>query len=161
MNTQLNDIMTAAEGRYITKGEQTIIREYVGGLERRLHAADEVQNKERAMSEKATRAVIDAYPEYERDHDQAFEKSVRDMTLMLRYAAMAMVKNDKEWLNDAVLLWFATILRGIGFTRNFVHDTYATLEEAMKSDVSPETFELMQPYVEHIRVTLSENLLDG
>ncbi|MEM6730593.1 MAG: hypothetical protein AAF658_03505, partial [Myxococcota bacterium] len=96
MSSLLTDIMTASEGRYLTSEESQSLRDYVRGFEARLAAAEEIESKEGPICENATRAIMRAYPDYEQNHGGAYEKSVRDMALVLRYCTQALVAGSKD-----------------------------------------------------------------
>ncbi len=155
MSSLLTDIMTASEGRYLTTQEAETLRDYVRGFEARLAAASEVEDKEQTVCERATRAIMSGYPDYEQNHPGAYEKSVRDMALVLRYCTQALVVGSKDRLDQSLLIWFSTILRGLGFTQAFIQDTYGALEEALQAELSTTTFQAIAPYVAHARSVLA------
>ena len=91
MSSLLTEIMTGAEGRYLTPHESDTLRDFVRCFVARLSAASEVEEKEQLVCERATRAIMSAYPDYEKNHPGAYEKSVRDLSLVLRYSTQALV----------------------------------------------------------------------
>jgi hypothetical protein len=144
----------AAEGRYLTRAEQAMLRDYAAQLETRLAAMEEIQSKETLIVEQTLKQVMDAYPDYEQRHKEARAKGMRDMCLVLRYATQAMVRNDLQYLDDALLTWFRTILKGVGFTGNFIEDAYKLLGRQASRELTPETAALIAPYLGQCVATL-------
>lgn len=158
MNRQILDTLAAAEGRYLTKPEQGVLRDFAAKLEARLSAMEEVQAKEEVIIDRSLKDVLRAYPDFEQKYQNGRKSCVRDETLVLRYATQAMVRGDVSYLDDALLTWMGTILRGVGFTSNFVEDTYRTLERTAERELSAPTAELLRPYLSHVATTLSAAL---
>lgn len=122
---------------------------WASSLERRLAAAEAVEAAEGA----AVRFVIDAlkrdYPEYALHQPNAWAKGFRDVQLMLRHNASAMVRDDAEWLEHDFLAWLKTILQAYSFhSPKFVRDTYVLLKEACRRELPAEAFALMAPYLD-------------
>jgi hypothetical protein len=80
---------------------------------------------------------------------------IRDETLVLRYTTMAMVRDDPQYLNDALLTWLATILKGVGFAPHFIEDTYKTMALVASRELSPATAKLLHPFVLQCAAVLS------
>lgn len=158
MNRQIQDILCTAEGRYLNPGEQTTLREFAQTLEARLVAMTEVSGKETVIIERTVKEVLRAYPDLEQRYKTAAQSCTRDMTLVLRYATLAMVRSDPQYLQDSLLTWMATILKGIGFAGHFVTDTYKTLERTALKELSPATGKLLQPLLQLCIESLGNNL---
>jgi hypothetical protein len=73
---------------------------------------------------------------------------IRDESLVLRYCAMALLRGDTKYLEDALLTWMATILRGIGFTPPFIADSYQILIRSAARELSPSAMEQLRPFLE-------------
>jgi hypothetical protein len=161
MNRQIQDILSAAEGRYLNSAEQAILREFAQTLEARLAAMTEISGKEPVIVERTVKEVLRAYPDLEQKYKTATQSCTRDMTLVLRYAALAMLRNDPQYLQDTLLTWMATILKGIGFAGHFVTDTYKTLERTALKELSPAAGKLLQPFLQLCVESLGSNLAVG
>ncbi len=148
MNREIENILTASEGRYMTKAEQSVFREWSAGLEARFAAIDELQAKEEAIVRQTISDVFKAYPDFEKRMRGARASCNRDLTLVLRYCGQALLRQDEEYLEDSLLSWMATILRGVGFAPDFVRDTYRTLGKHAGRELSPHHAELLRPFIE-------------
>lgn len=155
MNQQIMEILNASEGRYLTKPEQAHIRDYVSQVNARLAAMDELQAKESTIVEQTMRQIIAAYPDYLQQHLEARSKGSRDLGLVLRHIAQAVLRNDPAWLDSGLLIWLATILSGVGFTPGFLADSYRCLESVATSELSPASAELVRPFLKQCIKTLS------
>jgi hypothetical protein len=156
MNKQIGEMLCAAEGRYLTRAEHASLRELAAQLEKRLLAMEEIQTKEDVIVERALKDVTTAYPDYLNRHKDARAKGLRDLAFVLRYATQAMLRSDAEFLEDALLSWMRTILKGVGFTPQFIEDTYKTLERAATRELSPAVAELIRPYLMQCASSLSK-----
>lgn len=155
MNRQMMDTLQGAEGRYLSTQEQTLLREFAAGLDARLQAMAEIGTKESTIVEQSVREILRAYPDVEKKYKGAQQSCLRDETLVLRYATMAMVRNDPQYLNDSLLTWMATILKGVGFAPHFIEDVYKTLALCAGKELTPETAKLLHPFLSQCTAVLS------
>jgi hypothetical protein len=155
MNRQILEMMSAAEGRYLAAAEQALLREQAQGIEARLTAMTEVSTKETAIVDRAVKEVTRAYPDFEKKYKGAAQTAARDQSMVLRYATLAMVRNDPQYLADSLLTWLTTILKGVGFTPQFIEDAYKILERSAAKELSPASIKLLQPVLTQCITTLS------
>ncbi|MBC7794590.1 MAG: hypothetical protein H7Z43_12875 [Clostridia bacterium] len=158
MNQQIARVFESAEGRYLSKAEQGVLRDSVKDLDARLRAMEEIQSREQDIVERVMKLLMQAYPDFENKHQEGQSKGTRDISLVLRYASSAMVRNDPQWFETVLLRWFNTILRGIGFTSNFVADTYKALDRVVAEILSPPSAALLRPFVAQATDILSTGL---
>lgn len=154
MNGEIKAMLLACEGRYPTRAEQALLRDWAGRLEGRLAALEEIRQREEAIAGQTIDEVLRAYPDFERKYKDARLSCARDLTLVLRYCAQALLRGDPQYLEDSLLTWMATILRGVGFTAQFVEDTYRTLLKTAMRELSPATGEMLRPFLEQCATTL-------
>ena len=155
MNRQINEILIASEGRYLTKPEQATIRDYAAQIGLRLAAMDELQAKEASIVEQTMRKIVSAYPDYLQQHLEARNKGNRDLTTILRHIAQAVLRDDPQWLDDNLLAWFSTILSGIGFSPGFIEESYKIFEQVAANELSQPSAELVCPLILLCSRTLS------
>ncbi|MGB1276260.1 MAG: hypothetical protein ACPG77_10975 [Nannocystaceae bacterium] len=148
-------MFSASEGRYPTKAEQSVLREWAARLDARLAAVEAIEAKEESIVRQTVSHVFKAYPDFEKRMRTARESCTRDLTLVLRYATQAMLRGDMAFLDDSLLSWMATILRGIGFAPEFIRDTYLTLERHANLELNTTSAELIQPYLHRCMTVLS------
>lgn len=154
MNSEIKAMLLACEGRYPTRAEQAILRDWASRLEARLAALEEVRQREEVIVGQTVDEILRAYPDFEKRYKDARQCCTRDETLVLRYCAQAMLRGDAKYLEDALLTWMATILRGVGFLPQFIEDAYRTMMKVAMRELSPATAELLRPYLELCVATL-------
>lgn len=155
MNRQIQDMFTSAEGRYLNAAEQGLLRDWAQGLDARLAAMSEISAKEGPIVEQTVKEIFRAYPDIEKKFKNAMATCIRDETLVLRYATQAMLRNDPKYLDDSLLSWLATILKGVGFAPHFIEDTYKTMALVAGRELSPSTAKLLHPFVLQCAAVLS------
>lgn len=155
MNSELQTMMTACEGRYPTRAEQAMLRDWAARLEGRLAAVAEIQSREDAIVGQAVDEVLRAYPDLEKRIKDARRSCMRDVSLVLRYNSLALLRGDPQWLEDSLLTWMATVLRGVGFARAFVSDTYTILTRSAARELSPPVMEQLRPFLDLTVVALA------
>lgn len=155
MNKQINDIFKAADCRYLNKQEQQVLRDFTSQLDARLKAMDEVASKETAIVDRTMKEVTRAYPDFKEKYAYGIASGTRDLTFVLRYAAHAMVKNDAQYFEDALLTWLRTILKGVGLRTNLVADCYKAMERFASEELSAPTAAMMKPFLVQAASTLS------
>jgi len=160
MNREIESILTASEGRYLTKAEQSVFREWSARLDARLAAIDELQSKEETIVRQTINDVFKAYPDFEKRMSGARASCNRDLTLVLRYCGQALLRQDSDYLEDSLLSWMATILRGVGFAPDFVRDTYRTLGKHVGRELSPANAELLRPFIDQCVTSLASGQED-
>lgn len=155
MNNEIQTMLTACEGRYPTRAEQAMLRDWATRLDGRLAALEEIRSREDAIIGATVDDVLRRYPDLETRVKNARQCCMRDETLVLRYCALALVRGDPRWLEDALLTWMSTILRGVGFSPDFIADTYQTMTRSAARELSPTTMEQLRPYLEHCIASLA------
>jgi hypothetical protein len=155
VNHAITDMLKQADGRYLTKDEGQLLREFASSLEARLAAMEELSQKEGKIIDRAIKEVMRAYPDYKDKYPEGQQKGTRDMTFVLRYCAHAMVRNDARFLEDTVLAWLTTILRGVGLRANLIADAYRAVEKFALEELSPTSAELIRPWIQMATSALS------
>ena len=131
------------------------MRVYVRSLELRFGAMSEVESKERDIITDALSRTMKMYPDLRQKYKDPEKKGREDYSLVLRYAVLAMVRNDKRYLDEVLLVWFRTILSGLGFSVEFVRDAYVHLSEAVRARLTAESWTLLEPFLKHVIERLS------
>jgi hypothetical protein len=147
MNPQIDKMFSDAEGRYLEPVEQAAIIEYANSLEHRLAAMREIQEKEAGIVSACVDAMLEDDPGLYERHVEVREKAIRDMTLVLRCCAAAMVRDSEVYLKQRILSWFRTILVAFDM-QQVVQTAYVGLHERCGQELDPNHFALLSPYLE-------------
>ncbi len=154
MNHEIQVMLSASEGRYPTRAEQALLREWAGSLEARLAALEEIRNAEESLINHTLDELMVAYPDLDKRYKNVRTSGMRDFSLVLRYCAGAMLRGDAKYLSDSLLTWMSTILRGVGLTPQFIEDTYRIFTRIAARELTPPTAELIRPFLEQCATTL-------
>ena len=103
-----------------------------------------------------TKAQIDAKNPnlFNRDSQDLSSVWRRDVGIILRCSAAAMLINDLDRLREGLLLWHRTIVNA-NKTLPISQETYDVLSESIKQYLSPEEAELMMPALQLDQSVLS------
>lgn len=177
----LAELFRKAEGKHFTDEELASIDKLYPQLKQSIAAAKEVRSKDVAIIGRVVKEVFSQYP-YEKFHDFANPKCIRDVRYVVIYAVQALLAQDPHWFEDKLLIWFKTILQAFDFpdrsvqsagalfadpileeklkqlpkkTKSIFH-CYYRLKQEMKKELKPEHFELLASYFDQATSTLSE-----
>jgi len=146
MNRAIHDIMKSAEGRYLTADEGKKVIENARHYEHLLAIARTVEQREGEIIKQCIERVFQKFPKFHAERPNAYEKAERDITMVLRYSALAMVNRDPELLREKVLYWLRTILKALEFGEVTKY-TYETLQDCVAKALPPADAEELNKYV--------------
>lgn len=156
MGTLLQRLSIEADGRYYTPEERHRILSEAEALPHRLAAAENLERIEEA----ALRAVIEEmqgrYPNFARYHDQAWARQFRDMQLVLRAAASAMILDDPAEMDDRLLFWLRTMFAANNYTPDFVRDCFSRLRDVVRERLESASADRLTPYLDRAVRVLSD-----
>lgn len=170
---ELRVLFKEAESRHLKDEEFELYLNYVPEGAVRVNAAREVKGIDGQVVKKIIKEIYAIYP-YEQKHQLAMAKCIRDVRYVTAYATNCMLMNDPDWFRDKLLLWMKTIIQSFGYpdipagtTRRYfsdpeilahvetlashqrsIYETYRGILEEMRSNLSPEAFSEMEPYLE-------------
>ena len=147
MNPQIDKMFSEAEGRYLEPVEQAALIEFANSLDLRLAAMREIQEKEAALIAACVDAMLEDDPGLHERHVEVRGKSIRDMTLVLRCCAAAMVRDSDTYLQQRLLPWFRTVLTAFEM-QQVVQTAYVGLHERCGQELDPNHFALLSPFLE-------------
>lgn len=143
------------EKDFLSQEEENELVKYSKTVSFRLKCLKEIEIKEKQIIQECVDFMMAKYPAMER-YTHVKEKTYRDMTLVLRYCTQSMLRDNKQFLLDSVLTWFRTIIQSFGFDRGVIRETYTKMDELLKRDLDPKTYNFLQPYIKLTIDTLSE-----
>ena len=146
MSRTIHEIMKKAEGRYLTSEESKKVMDAGREYERLLAISRLVEQHESEIVRQTVERVFQKFPKFHADRPQSHEKAVRDISLVLRYALLAMVNSDPEMLREKLLYWLRTILKAMEFG-DVTKYTYETLQESVTKALPQPDAEEVNKYV--------------
>lgn len=137
MNTQLSQVMLGAEGRYLSSAEIDNVMELMRSYEARMRVMQTVEEREDYIVRETVERVFEKFPQFPAERPQAFDKCVRDVSLVLRYAVTAYVNSDPLIFEEKILYWMKGVIQSMGFV-DVAKVTYSILQNYVL-EVVPET----------------------
>ncbi len=147
MNPQIDQMFSSAEGRYLEPVEQAALIDFASSLDLRLAAMRELQEKESALVAACVDEMLASDPGLHERHVEVREKAIRDMTLVLRCCATAMVRDSDTYLQQRLLPWFRSILTAFEM-QQAAQAAYTSLHERCGQELDPSHFALISPFLE-------------
>jgi hypothetical protein len=113
MNTELRKMIVDAECRHLNEAELARIREYARGMGARLTTMRRVEAAEEQIVGQAADKFCAKNQAYVQKVPDARAKTIRDMTLTLRYVTQAYVRQDMTFFRKNYAEWIGELLKSI------------------------------------------------
>jgi hypothetical protein len=156
MITLLETVLERSDGAYINPDDLQALDQTIANWQSRRQAYDLIQTREEAIIDKAlirlSRSPFDATRRYQED---GADKCRRDMSIVLRSCATAMLLQDEELLKDRFLYWMQNIMRALQHQQTNDR-VYQALEEGVQEILPTESASLIQPYLKMAHTWLSQ-----
>lgn len=156
MYSSLMKTLNATDGRYLTPDEEKQVLGYAQTLPKRLELARIIEKHEREIVDGAVEKMRVAYPRFTQYHQLAWEKTFRDMQLVLRYNIQGLLMDDIEVGPEKLFYWLRTIVASFHITPQCMRDAYTFLREGVRKHVSADGFELLEPYLNRTIEVMSD-----
>ncbi len=156
MSTRLLKLARTADGRYFQPEERDQFLAYADSLPRRFQTSEAVSQREEAIVSAVINEMQRRYPNFAKFHDQGWAKCYRDLQLVLRHDAQAVIIDDVQALDDRILLWLRSMLAANNLTPKFCHDAFGLLREQAQAQLPAESYELIRPYLDRNVDVLSD-----
>ncbi|MFN5857266.1 MAG: hypothetical protein ACK456_15465 [Pseudanabaenaceae cyanobacterium] len=150
MSTKIQEMIDKAQDRYLAADELGLLEEYVQSLPERLNLYRMIRDREVDLLQ----AVADRVPqELPNVQETDIETAIKDLILVLRYAAMAMLMNDEAFLKERLLKWLGE-LAGMRDLRRLNEALYKILQQVLKENLSASQVALIQPLITTAQVAV-------
>ena len=159
MNSQIKAMFSDAEGRYLEDQEIGQLTDYMASLEARLAAMRAVEQAEAKIVEETLDVVWETHPDFASKYYEARKNCTRDVSLALRYCALAMVRDDIDMLREKLLYWLRTILNAFEFGQA-LDTTYRALARRVEANLDPQSVRLLAPYLRETHQILTSDPLN-
>ena len=158
MLSSLYQLERQIDGRYATDAELGKIVPYLQSFALRLSAYRKLQQADVEIVQKVQTNVGQLDPTLAPDRSPELrQKCQRDLLFVLRSSAIALLFDDPKRLEETVLLWMQTIMRGFKEHQRHSDLTYRVLQEVVKDYLTPDEYNLFFPILELDRSFLGFN----
>lgn len=153
LNHALEKRVLEADGRYLDTQELHPLEQYSQSYSTRLDSYQQLRDKSNALILSALRKLAQVHPELIQKHGQ---RCKYDMTEVLRYIALSILRDDEVFFKEQVMAWLDTIL--LAHKKNTHCATaYRYLQEAVNSSLSPASSSLVCSYLDSVVLSLQSH----
>lgn len=155
MLQQLARLSVEAEGRFATDEELQFLKDYLQSVEQRVIAYEKIHEAEEKIihlveaKKRAHNANL-----FQLNSGDVTQVCRRDLRNVLRHSAAALLFDERERLQESLLLWYQTIVRAYKY-ESYAKVTYQILQEAIKQYLLPEEATLFYPFLQLNQLVLS------
>jgi hypothetical protein len=150
MHPDLQSLFYKAEEHYLQPVEIKLLRHHLGGLAERLHTYELLREQEISLFQ----SIADQLQqEFSPEQVPVLEQALRQWLAVMRYAAMAMLTCNPEYLQRHLLEWLTDIVQSQ--STQAIHNRLCQLLQArLQATLSAEQQNLILPLVDQARNTL-------
>jgi len=153
LNYTLDKNVVEADGRYLDAQELQPLEEYVQSYAARLDTYQQLRDVTEKVVLMALRKLATTYPELVQQHGG---RCKYDMSEVLRYIAIAILRDDETFFKDQMMVWLDTIL--LAHKRQAqCGQAYRNLQEAISATCSAPATNLIRPYLDLIIQVLNSH----
>lgn len=148
MLKQLESLSLRAEGRYATTQELKFLKEFMPTVDLRLSAYRKIRDLEDQIIEQLHQTMCEIEPGiFMTQFGDVRATCRRDLKILLRSGATAMLIDDLDRLREDMLLWQKTITKAFQL-KSIAALTHKTMPEIIEEYLSPEEFDLFKPVLQ-------------
>lgn len=153
LNYTLARNIVEADGRYLDAQELQPLERYVQSYTTRLETYHLLREHSEKFVVFSLRKFANTYPELIQQHGG---RCKYDMTEVLRYIAIAILRDDELFFKEQMMVWLDTIL--LAHKRN-THCSlaYRNLQDAIAASLPATSANLVRPYLELILQSLQSH----
>lgn len=153
LNYTLDKCVLEADGRYLETQELQMLEQYVQSYGVRLETYQYLREHNEKLIVMALRNLAMSYPDVIQKYGSHCK---RDMTEVLRYVAIAILRDDETFFKDQMMVWLDTIL--LAHKRQAqCGQAYRNLQEAITKTSPVSVADLVRPYLDLISRSLQSH----
>lgn len=153
LNYTLDKNIVEADGRYLDVQELQPLEHYVQSYTSRLETYQLLREHSEKLVLMALRKLATTYPELIQQHGG---RCKYDMTEVLRYVAIAILRDDETFFKDQMMVWLDTILLAHKRQTQCVQ-AYRNLQDEIAAHLPAATAGLIRPYLDLIGQSLQSH----
>jgi len=143
MHRDLENFLHMAEDQYLNRTEVIAFKQMVAKLQDCYTLYGLLRDQEAALFQDVAEQLVATFP-YE--SSQLLEQALKHWIAVLRYAAMAMLLNNPQYLQHHLLEWLVDIIR-IHQIQEIENQTYELLLEQLTATLSSQQMSLISPFL--------------
>jgi hypothetical protein len=153
INHELEKTVLEADGRFLNSRELDILERYLNSYDKRQQTYQLLRDNSKTLVIAALRRLFEKYPDLLQKHKQ---RCAYDMSEVLRYVALSVLRDDETFFMEATLSWLDTIL--VAYKKNNAcSDAYRFLKEAVDKHLPSHSSLLVSPYLDRVQQILGSH----
>ena len=148
INRKIENQVIHADGRYLTDEEMRPLIQYASTYKNRAQTYYYLSQKSNDLVARALQRFRGTHPDIVETHGQ---KCRFDMTEVLRYIALSMLRDDEILFQEKILLWHCTMIQSHSAQAIVA---YQHLKTVVDDTLSPEQAKLIHPYLDLLITSL-------
>lgn len=152
MHPKIATLMDEAESRYLKPEEIEAFKHYAVSIAHSLKVYEILRDKEVAIFQPIADELVKALPQ---TNQETIERALKHWLLALRYCAMAMLLNDRDFLQQRLLEWLKGLIQ-THQTKEIEVKLYQLLQSRLKELLPAQGLTLLQPFLKQAEATLLE-----
>lgn len=153
LNHALEEKVLDADGAYLDAQGLRSLEHYAQTYASRLETYQNLRDRSSNLITQALRQLSQSHPDIIRKHGQRCQY---DMTEVLRYIALSILRDDEVFFKEQMMSWLDTIL--LAHKRNeHCATAYRYLQDAINSELPTSNSSLIRPYIDSVVLTLQSH----
>jgi hypothetical protein len=144
MNTELQELLFSADDHYLSDADLNRFQNELQALNDRLSLYEYIRDHEVALLQPAVDYLVEELPNKD---SKLLERAATHWISILRYASMAMLQSEPQFLEEHILNWMPEVVEAYDL-RDIEIALYRFLQSQMKSSLTPQQVGLIEPYLE-------------
>jgi hypothetical protein len=150
MHLEIEDFLYRSEEKYLNAEEILSFKEAISSWQLRLICYEYLREREIAIFQIIADRLVKAFPQ---EKEIVLEKALKHWISVGRYAAMAMLLNNPEFLKRRLLEWLGPIVQAANL--NLIESTICDfLLSRLQEEMEPIHFSLIEPFLEEAKTLL-------
>jgi Phycobilisome protein len=150
MSSQIQELIYQASERYLGTEEVELLQAYVTSLPERIALYKLLRDREVNILQAIADQVQQELPNAEVGD---VERGIKNLVLVMRYSAMAMLLNDENHLKQRLLGWLEQVMASYDL-RQLNELFYKLLNQTLRKELSDKQVALIQPLISQAQVAL-------
>lgn len=151
MNTETKNLVYEAESRYLTPKEINRFAADVQSMPIRLSLYKLLRDQEIKIMQPVADQIEVAMPKVDQ---KVLEIGIKNLILVMRYSAMAILTNNPTLLKTRLLDWLEQVSLGYDL-QDLNAALFKLLNQSLKKELTTEQLSLLQPLINSAQVTLA------
>ncbi len=153
LNHAIDEAVLEADGRYLNTQELHPLEQYLHDYANRLAAYQQLRDQSDKLVLQTLRKMGQTYPDVIQQHGS---RCKYDMSEVLRYIALSVLRDDEVFFKEQMTVWLDTILLAYKRTGHCA-TAYRYLQEVINSTLPAGVGSLVRPYIDIVVMVLQSH----